>query len=78
MLTQTAAILASDVTRPGIFSTLPPWALGLAGVVLLLVSGLFFWINKRKLDDDSFIMEMAGLLCGIGGILALWQGIFGG
>ncbi len=78
MTIQTAAILADGATRPGILDTLPPWGLALAGVVLLLVAGLAFWFNKKKLDDDSFILELAGLLCGIGGLFALWQGMFGG
>lgn len=76
MTNQTAVVLAD--ARPGMLDTLPPWALALSGLVLLLIAGLIFWFNKEKLEDDSFILEMAGALCGIGGLFALWQGIFGG
>lgn len=77
MTTQAAVALASNATKSGILNTLSPWQLVVAGVVLISLAGIIYWANERKLNGDSFILEMAALICGFGGLFALYQGIFG-
>lgn len=78
MNTQVSSALLGDSKKPGLLETLPPWGLVVAGVLLLLLAGLLFWFNKKKLDDESFILEMAAVMSGIIGVIAFWTGLFGG
>jgi len=71
------AVLA-DGENAGILDTLPPWGLVVFGFVLVVVAVGAWALNEKVLKDDSFILTMVEITCGIGGILALWQGIFGG
>lgn len=73
-----AVVLLADAEKPGLLDTLPPWGLVVAGVVLMVLAGLAVWINKKKFEDDSLLLEMAAIVAGVGGVLALYRGIFGG
>lgn len=77
MNVQTAVLLADD-KRPGLLETLPPWGLVVAGVVFLLLAGLFFFLDKKKVDNESGFLELAAVVFGIGGVVALFVGLFGG
>lgn len=71
-------VVLADGEDAGILDTLPPWGLVVAGIALVMVAGGAWLFNKKLLEGDSILLEMMGFVCGIGGIMALWQGIFGG
>ena len=73
-----AAILLADAGKPGLLETLSPWRLIGGGVVLVLLAGLFFFLDKKKVDNGSGFFELAAVVCGIAGAVALFQGLFGG
>ena len=77
-MVRTMVVLAMDADKPGLIDTLPPWGLVVAGLVLLAIAGTLYWIDQEKFDGNSIFLEIAALICGFGGIFALYQGIFGG
>jgi|GEM_PF-2881799 len=69
-------MVLADEAKAGIVGTLPPWALILVGLGLLLVAALLHRFCEKS-KEEPFLLEMASFVCGIGGLYALLRGIFG-
>ncbi len=68
----------ADHTTPGILETLPPWGLVVAGIVLVLLAAVMFLFNEKLFEGDSFLLTWGGWILGVGGVVALLHGLFGG
>jgi hypothetical protein len=78
MTAQAAVVLTSNATRSGILSTLSPWQLVIASIVLILLAGAVYWVKEKKLSSNFLILNIVTLILGAGGLIALYRGIFGG
>ena len=63
--------------QQGLISTLSPLGLVVFGVVLVVIAGGIFWFNRKVSQEGSCLLDIAGIVCGLGGIVALLVGIFG-
>jgi hypothetical protein len=75
-MTAQLAFLASKTTRPGLLDTMPPWALVLIGIGLLAICGVMHVVGEKH--EDIPFLDMGKFVCGLFGVLALFQGFFGG
>lgn len=64
--------------QQGILDGLKPWQLLLASFALLLLAGVIYFVNKTKLEGESFVAELAALLCAFAGLFGLYRALFGG
>jgi hypothetical protein len=63
--------------QQGLIGTLSPWGLMVFGVVLAVLAGVAFWFNRKVLQQGSCLLDIVGIVCGLGGVVALLVGIFG-
>ena len=75
MTAQAAVVLTSNATRSGILSTLSPWQLVIASIVLILLAGAVYWVKEKKLSSNFLILNIVTLILGAGGLIALVSSI---